>query len=104
MIGLLSTLKGGLVVATLLIGGTIAAMLSDIIGESTPVTIGVIVVLAGGLWYLATTIQRMRDDIWSVKEAVARLEETEANNAKHHSQVCPLMNQSCADVKKEKEI
>lgn len=50
------------------------ALADSTIGDSTPVTIGVVAIGIGGVWYLATTLQRLRDDSRSTSRRLSRIE------------------------------
>ena len=73
MIEYIAIAKGGLVATAITAAGLLGGVLADSIGETTGITIGLGLALAGGLWYFATMFQKLRDDVHHLKSDMADL-------------------------------
>ena len=62
--------------------GAAATMLSEAIGEASPVTLGVAFALAIGVWRAASVLQRMQDEIREMKNDIKDLKDEGRRNRK----------------------
>ena len=78
MINLLATVKGAFIMGAVLISGGIvgafSGLMADAINENTPITLAVMGVVGSGCWYLATTLQRLKDGQKTTNQRLTSIE------------------------------
>lgn len=75
MLHFLPTLKLASGASLAIIGsGAVGYLASDVIGDNTGLTVGLVCALGGGVWYLSSTLQKLKDGQRDTKTRLSRIE------------------------------